>query len=158
MLAKVFDGEPESIKVLVNTISNGRLLETGLYEQYPPEGDEITDKDELRANINPCFFGYVIPALWHVLKNYAFIIDAGHACGGIELTDYLTTNTMTSTAVCIDWQQYYLVSPDGNAVECVSVCYNSDPCQKVCSVNKFIMPPILDLSARATLAASPRRI
>ena len=76
-----------------------------------------------------------------ISKSCAFIIDAGHAYGGIELTDYLTHETITSTGACIDGQQYCLVYLDSNAVECKSVCYNSGPYQKVCSDNKFSMPP-----------------
>jgi hypothetical protein len=91
-----------------------------------------------------CFFGYSIPALWQASKSYAFISDAGHACGGNELTQYLADDTMKATGACVDGNQYYLVYPDGEANVCKSVCYDKGPCQRVCSDQKFSAPPGLD--------------
>jgi hypothetical protein len=143
-LAKLFDGSEESIKILGETMSNGKLIE-GKFEREPPAKDPtITDKIILRANINKCFFGYSIPALWQVLKTYAFVIDAGHACGSKELSAYLEDDIMDATGACVDGQQYYLVYPDGDAVECHSVCHEHGPCQNVCTDSKFSMPPGLD--------------
>ncbi|KAJ6140241.1 hypothetical protein N7471_006727 [Penicillium samsonianum] len=143
-LEQLFNGKPNSIKVLEEVMSNGKLI-TGKFEQDPPEKDETTtDKDELRTNIEKCFFGYSIPALWQASKAYAFIIDTGHACGGKELTDYLADDTMSATGACVDGQQYYLVYPDGDATICKQVCHDHGPCTRVCTDNKFSAPPGLD--------------
>jgi hypothetical protein len=141
-LKRMFEGTEESIKVLEEIISNGKLIEDGLFEAEPPGlNDNSTYKLDLLKNIQKCFFGYSIPALWQASKAYAFVVDAGHACGGKELTDYLADDTMDATGACVDGQQYYLVYPDGDAVECKSICYDAGPCQSVCTDNKFSAPP-----------------
>ncbi|RHZ56572.1 uncharacterized protein CDV56_100433 [Aspergillus thermomutatus] len=143
-LKEIFNGSEHSLQILGDTMSGGKLIE-GAFEQQPPEEDEDTDKNELRANIQKCFFGYSIPALWQVSKTYAFIIDAGHGCDeGKQLTDYLKDDTMDATGACVDGQQYYLVYPDGDAVECHCEFYDGGPCQRVCVDNKFSVPPGLD--------------
>jgi hypothetical protein len=143
-LQNLFNGKPESIKILEQTISNGKLM-TGKFANKPPkDDDETTDKNVLRTNIQKCFFGFSIPALWRASKSYAFVIDAGHACGGKDLTDYLEDKTMDATGACVDGQQYYLVYLDGDAQKYKTVCYDKGPCQRVCSDNKFSAPLGLD--------------
>ncbi|KAJ5192367.1 hypothetical protein N7449_008509 [Penicillium cf. viridicatum] len=129
-LEQLFDGKPKSIKIVEEIMSNGKLVD-GKFEREPPEDDGATDIDDLRTNIQKCFFGYSIPALWQASKSYAFIIDAGHACGGKELTDYLADDTMDATGACVDGQQYYLVYPDGDATVWKRVCYDHGPCSEV---------------------------
>lgn len=142
-LFDLFDGTDESIKILEEAISNGRLID-GSFDEKPPKEDNTTPKNDLRANIKKCYFGYSIPALWQASKTTAFIIDAGYACGSKDLTDYLEDDTMDATGACVDGQQYYLVYPDGDARECHEVCYDHGPCNKVCNDNKFSAPPGLD--------------
>ncbi|KGO73174.1 Glycoside hydrolase, superfamily [Penicillium italicum] len=142
-LEQLFDGKPKSIKTLGEIISNGKLVD-GKFEQEPSKDDEATDINDLRTNIQKCFFGYSIPALWQASKAYAFIIDAGYACGGKEPTDYLADDTMDATGACVDGQQYYLVYPDGDATVCKRYCSDHGPCSQACSDNKFSAPPGLD--------------
>ncbi|THC88729.1 hypothetical protein EYZ11_011829 [Aspergillus tanneri] len=142
-LEELFNGSPESIKILEDTISNGKLIEDGKFESEPRETGNV--KNELRANIQKCFFGYSIPALWQVSKAYAFIIDAGHGCDeGKQLSNYLDDDTMDATGACVDGRQYYLAYPDGDAVECHCVYHDGGHCERVCVDNKFSAPPGLD--------------
>ncbi|KAJ5647453.1 hypothetical protein N7490_003825 [Penicillium lividum] len=141
-LDRMFKGTPEALDLLEDIISNGKLT-LGKFEGESPDDDTIY-KNDLRTNIQKCFFGYSIPALWQVSKAYSFIIDAGYDCGGKELTDYLTDDTMDATGACVDGQQYYLVYPEGDSSVCKTICYDSGPCDEVCSDNKFSAPPGLD--------------
>ncbi|KAL2868998.1 uncharacterized protein BJX67DRAFT_387104 [Aspergillus lucknowensis] len=145
-LEELFSGTPEAIKILEETMADGKLSE-GSYGGTRPDDDEVetTLENDLRANIQKCFFGYSIPALWRVSKAYSFIIDAGHGCGEKQLSDYLEDKTMDATGACVDDKQYYLVYPDGDAsvCECEHIT-DAGPCQNVCRDNKFSVPPGLD--------------
>ncbi|KAK5799831.1 hypothetical protein VI817_002043 [Penicillium citrinum] len=144
-LEKLFEGTPDSIKRLEEAMANGKLIEEAKFNEEPEKDDDKTTiKNDLRANIKKCFFGYSIPALWQVSKSYSFIIDAGHGCGKKELTQYLSDETMDATGACVDEQQYYLVYPKGSSSDCHKVCYDHGPCQDVCSDSKFSPPPGLD--------------
>lgn len=142
-LQKIFDGSDESINILWDTMSNGKLIE-GKFEEDPPESNSET---ELRANIAKSFFGYSIPSLWRVSQSYAFIIDSGYGCGDEDkdvLDDYLEDKTMEATGACVDGRSYYLVYPDGDSETCHCEHYDGGPCQKVCVDSKFSAPPGLD--------------
>ncbi|KAF7126015.1 hypothetical protein CNMCM5793_002374 [Aspergillus hiratsukae] len=142
-LRELFNGSESALQILQDTMAGGKLIE-GAFEQAPPV-QEDTDKNILRANIQKCFFGYSIPALWQVSKAYSFVIDAGHGCDeGKQLTDYLDDTTMDATGACVEGRQYYLVYPEGDAVECHCEFYDGGPCQRVCVDNKFSLPPGLD--------------
>lgn len=145
-LKQLFNGSDSSLKILGDTMANGRLIKGAYKGDRPDEGEtNSTLTNDLHANIQKCFFGYSIPALWRVSKSYSFIIDAGHKCDeGKQVSDYLDDKTMDATGACVDGRQYYLVYPDGDAVECHYVCYDQGPCQRVCRDNKFSAPPGLD--------------
>lgn len=51
---------------------------------------------------------------------------------------------MDATGTCLYRQQYYLVYPDGDAVECRKVCYDAGPCENICNDEIFSSPPGLD--------------
>jgi hypothetical protein len=152
-LYDLFDGSDESIKILEEAMSNGRLID-GSFDEDPPTEDNTTQKNDLRANIK-CYFRYSIPALWQASKTYAFIIDAGYACGSKDLTDYLEDDTMDATGACVDGRQYYLVYPDGDANECHEVCHNTGPCNKYAMTTNFQRPRNLIPSPMGTSVASP---
>ena len=145
-LDTLFNGTTEGLKILGDTMANGKLIE-GKHDDQRRSDDDLsrTQDSDLRANIQRCFFGYSIPALWQTSKTHAFIIDAGHKCGeGKKLGDYLDDDTMKATGACINDQQYYLVYPDGDALECHKRCYDKAPCRRVCKDNTFSVPPGLD--------------
>ncbi|KAF9887753.1 hypothetical protein FE257_009559 [Aspergillus nanangensis] len=75
-------------------------------------------------------------------ESYTFIIDAGHACDeDKDLSDYLDSNTMEATGVCVDNRQYYLAYPDGKATEFPCVRVNDvGPCVTICTDNQFSAP------------------
>ncbi|KAJ5759971.1 hypothetical protein N7520_007127 [Penicillium odoratum] len=115
VLDRMFKGTPEALDLLEDIISNGKLT-LGKFEEESPDDDTVY-KNDLRTNIQKCFFGYSIPALWQVSKAYSFIIHAGHDCGGKELTDYLTTTQWTPPAPVWTgsrlFQQQILRAPPG---------------------------------------------
>ncbi|KAE8152020.1 chitinase [Aspergillus avenaceus] len=140
-LELVFKGNNESIDILSNTISGGKLIE-GKFERNPPEsGDK---KNELKANIAKCFFGYSIPALWQVSKAHTFVIDSGYGCDVDKpLQSYLSNTTMDATGVCVDGNRYYLAYPHGAAQDCY--CKHAGYfCERKCIANVFSAPPGLD--------------
>ncbi|CAG8893424.1 unnamed protein product [Penicillium egyptiacum] len=142
-LRRLFDGNDDSIKRIGEIISNGKLV-AGKFEQEPDDLYDETYKEDLVTNIQKCFLGFSIPALWQASKSYAFIIDAGHGCGEKELSEYLTEDTMKATGACVDKQQYSLVYPKDDAKVCKHMCNDHGSCTTVCSNNKFSAPPGLD--------------
>ncbi|RYO82101.1 hypothetical protein DL762_006788 [Monosporascus cannonballus] len=136
-LGQLFDGSPESIKVLGNAMANGKLIE-GKRERPAPKDTTAT---ELRSNVLKSFFGFSIPALWRRSKTYAFVIDSGASCDGRPLGKYLADSTADETGVCYQGRRYYLVHPDGEARPCKCVRLTDvGPCQTVCRDNKFSVP------------------
>ncbi|THC87759.1 hypothetical protein EYZ11_012794 [Aspergillus tanneri] len=136
----------EVIKILRESMANGKLIE-GKSEGKRPSKEEIdtTLKNDFRANIQKCFFGYSIPTLWRESKSYAFIIDAGHGCGEKQLSKYITDDTMDATGACVDGKQYYLVYPDGKSKVCkCQIVTDHGLCQTICRNNKFSMLLALD--------------
>lgn len=84
-------------------MANGRFID-GSFDQDPPEESNSSYKNDLRANIQRCYFGYSIPALWQASKTYAFIIDSGYEYRSKDLTDYLEDDIMDATGACVDGQ------------------------------------------------------
>ena len=140
-LKKLFDGSDDSIDILWNTMSNGKLIEGKSEEERPnPDGEA-----ELRANVAKSFFGYSIPALWQVSNTYAFVIDSGYGCNEDKpLGEYLENDIMEATGACVDGKRYYLAHPDGDAKKCYRQYSDSSHTDEVCKNNKFSAPPGLD--------------
>ncbi|SPO01630.1 related to RF2 protein [Cephalotrichum gorgonifer] len=136
-LKKLFDGTPESIRVLEDAIANGNLIEG---QREEPERKD-TSATELQANVLKSFFGFSIPALWRRSKTYAFVIDSGANCDGRPLGKYLADSTADDTGVCYQGRRYYLVHPDGEARLCrCDRITDGGPCERVCQENKFSVP------------------
>lgn len=151
-LKKIFDGTPESLDVLWDAMSEGKLAE-GKYGHGTDDGDDNdddkeevseNDKNELRANIQKTFYGFAIPAIWRASETYAFILDSGYGCEEDHpASDYLEDDTMDATDACIDNRRYYLVYPDGDSKILESSCVGGDDnCATDRYVrNKFSKPP-----------------
>lgn len=136
-LGNLFDGSPESLKVLGDAMANGKLLE-GKGEQAPPTETTAT---ELQFHVLKSFFTFSIPALWRHSKTYAFVVDSGVGCDGKPLGKYLADSTADDTGVCYQGKLYYLVHPGGDARRCVcqSVA-DHGPCRPSSRANKFSVP------------------
>lgn len=131
-LGKLFNGTDDSLAMLWDAMSDGKLIEGKAFADAPPGNAE----NELRANIGKSFFGYAIPALWQASGSWAFVIDSGYGCDERDpLDDYLDTKTMEATGSCYDGKRYYLAHPDGMAYTCF---------EGGCMDNKFSAPPGLD--------------
>lgn len=142
---KLFDGSPESLDVMWETMRNGKLIE-GKYEEGEPDEQKYNETSTLTTNIEQCIFGWSIPALWRESDAYTFIINAGHACGeGNQHGDYLEDDIAAATGVCVDDNQYYIVYPKDSAEKCeCKIVGDHGPCQTVCQDNKFSVPPGLE--------------
>ncbi|KAL5337697.1 hypothetical protein BJX70DRAFT_409027 [Aspergillus crustosus] len=142
-LEELFDGSHESLKILGDVMSGGKLIE-GRYEVEPPSTGN--SKNELRANIYKTFYGYSIPQLWSASKHYPFIVDAGHACDeGHQIMMYIKEADMDTLGACVDGRQYYLAHIDGDSK--VVACPwddNGDGCEADYVNNWFSKPVGVD--------------
>jgi hypothetical protein len=139
-LQKTFSGSDDSIKLIEELISNGKLG-NGRSVLSSDQGSDRGYSNSLVASIKKCFFGFTLPALWRASKSYPFVMDAGHDCESKELTEYLTDDTMDATGSCVDGKQYYLVYSKGDSNECIEICNDHGPCQTQCTNSKFSPPP-----------------
>ncbi|KAB5511420.1 hypothetical protein GE09DRAFT_690361 [Coniochaeta sp. 2T2.1] len=136
-LSKLFDGSPESVKILGAAMADGQLID-GIRTQPPPTPRSGTalQLDALRS-----IYGFAIPALWRRSKTYAFVIDSGEGCDGHPLGKYVADDVADKTGVCFEGRRYYLVHPDGDAHPCpCEIVGDHGPCQTRCYDNKFSMP------------------
>ncbi|KAI9368303.1 putative necrosis-inducing factor-domain-containing protein [Aspergillus egyptiacus] len=146
-LNRLFNGEDESLQILHETMTNGKLIEGK--SDIPRETDEETametDQNNLVANIKKIFYGYSIPALWKESKAHVFVLDADHECDdGPQMADYLSDDTMELTGACVRGWQYYLVYPKGDTGSCYSDCNTEGYCEIICNDSKFSEPPGID--------------
>ena len=112
-IRKLFDGSLESIEILGDAMSDGKLLEEGKWAVQLPY---VPARLDLQPIVAKTFFGYTIPALWRLSSTYAFIIDSGFGCDAEKpLGVYLTVSTMDATGACVDGKRYYLVHPAGSS-------------------------------------------
>jgi hypothetical protein len=132
----LFDGQDEGIDALTAAIQDGHLISGS--------GGAIakTFMDKLQFNleddITKAFYGMAIPAVWYAAGNAAFIINSGYRCGVVDpLGDYLDTDTMHKTAVCVDGDLFYIGSPQGVATNCNA----ASPLHQQCDNTKFSIPP-----------------
>ncbi|PLB49726.1 hypothetical protein P170DRAFT_447329 [Aspergillus steynii IBT 23096] len=146
-MSQLFSGADESLEILWGIISNGKLISGKGKERLPEDLDSANYLHEtLKQNVAKSFFGYLIPAIWHLSKTYAFVIDSGYGCSeDNRLSHYIDRVTANATGVCVDEKQYYLVYPDGDSRTChCQVMTGRGPCQLGCTNNKFSAPPGLD--------------
>lgn len=149
-VARLFDGEPEGIRMLTNAISNGKLIKG--VDGNLPEIDPIDpDKNggsatESQTAILKSIYGFGIPALWRASDTYSFILDSGAGCSSRNAASkYISDDTASKTGVCVDGRQYYLVHTGGDARVCkCERVTDSGPCQSRCSDNTFSMPSGVD--------------
>ncbi|KAK4032856.1 killer toxin subunits alpha/beta [Parachaetomium inaequale] len=148
-VAKLFDGSPESVNILENAISGGKLISGLPVSQDPPRN---TTEDMISGLVR-AFYGFSIPAYWRASSTFAFILDPDMACTADKapLREYLTDETMAATGACVDGRQYYLVYPAGTTHDCPDCEYNYNPggpspsCTNWnCNDNKFSAPPGLE--------------
>ena len=112
-IQKLFDGSPESIEILGDAISDGKLLEPG---KWAVELPYVPARLDLEPIVAKTFFGYAIPALWRLSNTYAFIIDSGFGCDAEKpLGTYLADSTRSATGACVEGKRYYLVHPAGSS-------------------------------------------
>ncbi|KAL4879073.1 hypothetical protein BJY04DRAFT_229417 [Aspergillus karnatakaensis] len=138
-LEELFSGNDEPLKILQDSMQNGKLIE-GAFAGEPDDSGNA--KNELRANIQKSFYGFSIPALWQASQAYPFILDSGHGCDERQLSQYLEDATMDSTGACIDGRQYYLVHPKGESRVLKCASSSTYPgCNEIYVDNKFSALP-----------------
>ncbi|KAK1826535.1 hypothetical protein QBC39DRAFT_396776 [Podospora conica] len=145
-VARLFDGEPEGIRLLTNAIANGKLIDgyRGRLPTIDPldpverEGEAIASEEAILKSI----YAFSIPALWRASDTYAFILDSGADCSSRNAASkYISDDTASKTGVCVEGRQYYLVHTDGDARVCkCERVTDLGPCQSRCSDNTFSMP------------------
>lgn len=153
-LDKLFSGNESSLDILWKTMDNGKLI-AGWggpnTESYDKEGtiSALTD------NIQKAFYTYSIPALWRESQNYAFIMHADHPCDEEQLTDYFKPGAMRVSSACVFDQQWYLVHPGGDYLNCYTTRCDPDyECETECDEGKFSAPPGLDVLPSADFNVS----
>jgi GH18 family chitinase len=149
-VGRLFNATDESLDILYNAMSDGKLTEG---KREGPLPDQSNEDNVIRTNLQRTIFGYTIPQAWRVSNHYAFVLDSGFGCVGGEppedkpLDDYLWDDTMDATWGCVDDKLYYLVQPEGDSRRCVCQEYNSDgSCERLnCNKeNKFSTPRGID--------------
>ncbi|KXX78980.1 Killer toxin subunits alpha/beta [Madurella mycetomatis] len=116
-LNKLFDGSDESLEILWDVMSDGKLID-GRFVTTPALSDNKKKRDDdLRDNVAKSFFGYAIPTLWRLSETYAFVLDTGLGCTDDKnpLREYLDDDAMAATGDCVNGKQYYLVHPAGES-------------------------------------------
>jgi hypothetical protein len=148
-LSKLFDGTPESLDILWNSMSNGKLV-SGRGGNTTSSQDEYNPDVDVLGGITKTFFGFAIPALWRYSRAYAFVMDSGLGCSEDKgpVREYIDDAVMEKSGACVDGKQYYLVYPSGQAVkDCWCRHYRAPgECDDlVCGEkNKFSPPPGLN--------------
>ncbi|KAK4154152.1 hypothetical protein C8A00DRAFT_14725, partial [Chaetomidium leptoderma] len=105
---RLFSGEEESIRLLTQLISNGKLTPGNATGHAIP--DEYTNA-EMEALVIKAFYSYTIPAIWTVPALGAFVMDSGYTCDHIDpvTPKYMDADTAHATWTCYNNKLYYLV-------------------------------------------------
>ncbi|KAJ0164046.1 Killer toxin subunits alpha/beta [Colletotrichum tanaceti] len=87
LVARIFNGSPESIKLLNTLVSDGKMIQGK--EDRPADGynSNYTTSWEDSKYIERAFFTLAIPALWAANRPTPFILDFGDSCV-IDATKY----------------------------------------------------------------------
>jgi hypothetical protein len=135
----LFDGSDSSIDALTAAIQDGRLISGSGDTVADPSADK--PQFEIENDIATAFYGMAVPAVWSAAGTAPFIINSGYRCGVVDpLGAYLSSDTMHQTAVCVDSDLYYIASPKGDALNCITPSIGRPECKN----NRFSIPPGLN--------------
>ena len=111
--ASLLDGSNETIKIIGDVISDGKLVETAKWVVPLPY---IAARIDLDTLINRNWYTYAIPVVWRISGTSAFVLDSGIACDDdkTSLTS-VDTAARNATGACVDGKLYYLVHPSGSS-------------------------------------------
>ncbi|CAK7212940.1 hypothetical protein SCUCBS95973_001630 [Sporothrix curviconia] len=133
-LQALFNGNADSLLVLTNLISDGKMIEGAVNGAAAYPNMTVSTQD-LEAIINLAFYAFAIPAAWSAAGINAFVLDAGADCSDLGVAaDYVSSSDQDAAHACVDNRLYFLMYPDGKSSD---TC----PLEGSCTDNTFSMPP-----------------
>ncbi|KAL0940177.1 chitinase [Colletotrichum truncatum] len=119
LVAKIFNGEPESIKLLSALVSDGKMIQGELDEPAPGYSEDYTKSWHDSKYIERAFYALAIPAIWAADRPTPVVIDFGPSCV-IDATKYFEerANRYNVGWRCPNGHSYILAGVDDTPKGC----------------------------------------